>query len=162
MCPGVQVLCLSLTPTVRGGCQGPVTCSLTAHSTACIPCNLLHVNGPCVIQSPVGNYNHKVLSLLCPLHTPDFKYTRVSFEYPTSLAQDALGVWFGSLCGPAACVFLSAAGSLQHQVIWRHEILQHDSDEHHHRGLKLYFAFLCSQTASHHKYPHLKYKDNLF
>lgn len=54
MCPGVQVLCLSLTPTVRGGCQGPVTCSLTAHSTACIPCNLLHVNGPCVIQSPVG------------------------------------------------------------------------------------------------------------
>lgn len=51
MCPGVQVLCLSLTPTVRGGFQGPVTCSVTAHSTACIPCNLLHANGPCVIQS---------------------------------------------------------------------------------------------------------------
>lgn len=66
---------------------------------------------------------------------------KVFFDDLTSLTQDAFAVCVGPVFGPAASFHLSAAGSLQHQDLWRQEILQHDSDEHHQHGLKLLFIF---------------------
>lgn len=66
---------------------------------------------------------------------------KVFFDDLTSLTQDAFAVCGGPVFGPAASFHLSAAGSLQHQDLWRQEILQHDSDEHHQHGLKLQFIF---------------------
>lgn len=91
MCPGVQVLRLSLTPTVRSK------------------------------EKETFRVHHSVNA---------DSITRF-FKYLTSLSQDAFVVCFGSLFGSAASFQLSAAGSLQHQVIRRQEILQRDSDGHH-------------------------------
>lgn len=66
---------------------------------------------------------------------------KVFFDDLTSLTQDAFAVCVGPVFGPAASFHLSAAGSLQHQDLWRQEILQRDSDEHHQHGLKLLFIF---------------------
>lgn len=66
---------------------------------------------------------------------------KVFFDDLTSLTQDAFAVCVGPVFGPAASFHLSAAGSLQHQDLWRQEILQRDSDEHHQHGLKLQFIF---------------------
>ena len=48
--------------------------------------------------------------------------------------QDACAVRSGSASDPAACGLPSAAGSLQHQVIRRQEILQQHDHEHHQQG----------------------------
>lgn len=65
-------------------------------------------------------------------------------ECVTSVTQDAFGVCFWLVLGPAASFQLSAAGILQHQDIWKQESLQHDSDEHHQHGRTLHFLSFIS------------------
>lgn len=56
----------------------------------------------------------------------------------------------GSGCGSAGSLRLSAAGSLQHQSLWRQESIQQHSDGHHQHGLKarqLLFYALNNQES---------------
>lgn len=69
----------------------------------------------------------------------------------TCLAQDALSVCRRPAPGPAASLRLAAAGSVQHQVVWRHQSLQRYPDEHHHHGLRIIplFPFKLTRQNGH-------------
>lgn len=60
------------------------------------------------------------------------------------MTQNAGADFCGALCEPTASVLLSPAGSLQHQVIWRHKSFQPNSDEHHQQGLFYSFFSLLN------------------
>lgn len=119
MCPGVQVLHLSLTPTVRLRIQQHEPPTVCYTLTVLVSCN------------QDFEYSKKTKQTTTTKTWKSFFYNHL-----TSVTQDAFAVCAGPVCGPAASFHLSAAGSLQHQDLWRQEILQHDSDEHHQHGLK--------------------------
>lgn len=56
------------------------------------------------------------------------------------LQQDALRVCCRPASGPAASLQLSAAGSVQHQVVRRHQSLQRHPDEDHQHGLSFFVS----------------------
>ena len=105
--------------------------STTANSTAWTTYSLLHTNCPGVMRSRFW-----ILKKTKKQTTTTKTWKSFFYNHLTSVTQDAFAVCAGPVCGPAASFHLSAAGSLQHQDLWRQEILQHDSDEHHQHGLK--------------------------